>query len=111
MKQALLETYLLLIQSHQPVSAQCGQCLLRIKAKLVAVLTCGMMLTLPFRFFSFLDQLSITPDSRQSNLFTYNLFLKKAPSGGNLQYITVPQKKRIFTTQSLKLKMFRSNIC
>lgn len=56
-------------------------------------------------------KLSVSPDSRQSHLFTYNLFLKKTPSSGNMQYITVPQKKRIFTTQSLKMKMFSSNVC
>nr|XP_056708084.1 uncharacterized protein CLBA1 [Euleptes europaea] len=57
------------------------------------------------------QKLSVTPDPRQSHLFTYNLFLKKTPSAGNMQYITVPQKKRIFTTQSLKMKMFSSNVC
>ncbi|XP_060118698.1 uncharacterized protein CLBA1 [Heteronotia binoei] len=56
-------------------------------------------------------KLSVSPDPRQSHLFTYNLFLKKIPSAGNTQYITVPQKKRIFTTQSLKMKMFSSNVC
>ncbi|XP_054826149.1 uncharacterized protein CLBA1 isoform X2 [Eublepharis macularius] len=56
-------------------------------------------------------KLSVSPDPRQSHLFTYNLFLKKTPSTGNMQYITVPQKKRIFTTQSLKMKMFSSNVC
>lgn len=56
-------------------------------------------------------KLSVSPDSRQNHLFTYNLFLKKTPSGGNMQYITIPQKKRIFTTQNLKMKMFSSNIC
>ncbi|XP_061468307.1 uncharacterized protein CLBA1 isoform X2 [Rhineura floridana] len=56
-------------------------------------------------------KLSVSPAPRQSHLFSYNLFLKKTPSGGNMQYITVPQKKRIFTTQSLKMKMFSSNVC
>ncbi|XP_053138818.1 uncharacterized protein CLBA1 [Hemicordylus capensis] len=56
-------------------------------------------------------KLSVSPDPKQSHLFTYNLFLKKTPSGGNMQYITVPQKKRIFTTQSLKMKIFSSNVC
>ncbi|KAL8168851.1 UNVERIFIED_CONTAM: hypothetical protein K2H54_020392 [Gekko kuhli] len=56
-------------------------------------------------------KLSVSPDPKQSHLFTYNLFLKKTPSTGNTQYITVPQKKRIFTTQSLKMKMFSSNVC
>ncbi|XP_066468413.1 uncharacterized protein CLBA1 [Tiliqua scincoides] len=56
-------------------------------------------------------KLSVSPDSRQNHLFTYNLFLKKTPSSGNMQYITIPQKKRIFTTQNLKMKMFSSNIC
>ncbi|XP_062974193.1 uncharacterized protein CLBA1 [Elgaria multicarinata webbii] len=56
-------------------------------------------------------KLSVSPDLRQNHLFTYNLFLKKTPSSGNMQYITVPQKKRIFTTQNLRMKMFSSNIC
>ncbi|XP_042302197.1 uncharacterized protein CLBA1 isoform X2 [Sceloporus undulatus] len=56
-------------------------------------------------------KLSVSPDARQSHLFTYNLFLKKTPSTGNMQYITVPQKKRIFTTQSLRMKLFSSNVC
>nr|XP_060610550.1 uncharacterized protein CLBA1 [Anolis sagrei ordinatus] len=56
-------------------------------------------------------KLSVSPDARRSHLFTYNLFVKKTPSTGIMQYITVPQKKRIFTTQSLRMKMFSSNIC
>ncbi|XP_028602956.2 uncharacterized protein CLBA1 isoform X1 [Podarcis muralis] len=56
-------------------------------------------------------KLSVSPAPKQSHLFSYNLFLKKTPSGGNMQYITVPQKKRIFTTRSLKMKMFSSNVC
>ncbi|XP_015279055.1 PREDICTED: uncharacterized protein C14orf79 homolog isoform X1 [Gekko japonicus] len=57
------------------------------------------------------QKLSASPDPKQSHLFTYNLFLKKTPSTGSPQYITVPQKKRIFTTQNLKMKMFSSNVC
>ncbi|XP_003214339.1 uncharacterized protein CLBA1 [Anolis carolinensis] len=56
-------------------------------------------------------KLSVSPDARKNHLFTYNLFVKKTPSTGIMQYITVPQKKRIFTTQSLRMKMFSSNIC
>ncbi|KAM6460184.1 uncharacterized protein CLBA1 isoform 1-T2 [Liasis olivaceus] len=56
-------------------------------------------------------KLSVSPEPRQSHLFTYNLFLKKTPSSGNMQYITVSQKKRFFTTQSLRMKMFSSNVC
>nr|XP_020670507.1 uncharacterized protein C14orf79 homolog [Pogona vitticeps]XP_020670508.1 uncharacterized protein C14orf79 homolog [Pogona vitticeps]XP_020670509.1 uncharacterized protein C14orf79 homolog [Pogona vitticeps] len=56
-------------------------------------------------------KLSVCPDPRQSHLFRYNLFLKKTPPTGNMQYITVPQKKKIFTTQNLRMKMFNSNVC
>ncbi|KAJ7345245.1 hypothetical protein JRQ81_001195 [Phrynocephalus forsythii] len=56
-------------------------------------------------------KLSVCPNPRQSHLFRYNLFLKKTPPTGNMQYITVPQKKRIFTTQSLRMKMFNNSIC
>ncbi|XP_077179965.1 uncharacterized protein CLBA1 [Paroedura picta] len=56
-------------------------------------------------------KLSVSPEPRQSHLFTYNLFLKKTPSTGNAQYLTVPPKKRVFTAQSLKMKMFSSNVC
>ncbi|XP_026525903.1 uncharacterized protein CLBA1 [Notechis scutatus] len=56
-------------------------------------------------------KLSVSPEPRQSHLFTYNLFLKKTPSSANMQYITVSQKKRFFTAQSLRMKMFSSNVC
>ncbi|XP_006032230.1 uncharacterized protein CLBA1 [Alligator sinensis] len=56
-------------------------------------------------------KLSVSPDSRRGQLFTYNLFLKRTPSSGNMQYITVPKKKRIFTTHNLKMKIFNSDIC
>uniref|UniRef100_A0A0F7ZDL9 Putative C14orf79-like protein n=1 Tax=Crotalus adamanteus TaxID=8729 RepID=A0A0F7ZDL9_CROAD len=56
-------------------------------------------------------KLSVTPEPRQNHLFTYNLFLKKTPSSANMQYITVSQKKRFFTAQSLKMKIFSSNVC
>ncbi|KAL7992713.1 hypothetical protein Chor_016969 [Crotalus horridus] len=56
-------------------------------------------------------KLSVTPEPRQNHLFTYNLFLKKTPSSANMQYITVSQKKRFFTAQSLRMKIFSSNVC
>uniref|UniRef100_A0A8D0H565 Clathrin binding box of aftiphilin containing 1 n=1 Tax=Sphenodon punctatus TaxID=8508 RepID=A0A8D0H565_SPHPU len=53
-------------------------------------------------------KLSVPPDSRHGRLFSYNLFLKKTPSNGNMQYITIPRTKRIFTTQNLKMKIFNT---
>ncbi|XP_035183198.1 uncharacterized protein CLBA1 [Oxyura jamaicensis] len=56
-------------------------------------------------------KLSVSPDSRHDHLFTCNLFLKTTSSNGNKQYITVPRKKHIFTTQNLKMKFFNNDIC
>ncbi|XP_074852479.1 uncharacterized protein CLBA1 [Carettochelys insculpta] len=56
-------------------------------------------------------KLSVSPDSRRGHFFTYNLFLRKTPSNGNMQFKTVPGKKRIFNTHNLKMKIFHSDIC
>ncbi|XP_025944458.1 uncharacterized protein CLBA1 [Apteryx rowi] len=48
-------------------------------------------------------KLSVSPDSRHGHLFTCNLFLKRTSSSGNMQYITIPRKKQIFTTHNLKM--------
>ncbi|KAM6069386.1 uncharacterized protein CLBA1 isoform 1-T2 [Theristicus caerulescens] len=56
-------------------------------------------------------KLSVSPDSRQGHLFTCNLFLKTTSSNGNMQYITIPRKKHIFTTHNLKMKFFSSDVC
>nr|XP_025970185.1 uncharacterized protein CLBA1 isoform X2 [Dromaius novaehollandiae] len=56
-------------------------------------------------------KLSVSPDSRHGHLFTCNLFLKRTSSSGNMQYITIPRKKQIFTTQNLKMKFFSSDVC
>ncbi|XP_007660666.1 uncharacterized protein CLBA1 [Ornithorhynchus anatinus] len=56
-------------------------------------------------------KLSVSPSPRHGNLFIYNLFLKKTPSHGTLQYITTPRKRRLFTTRSLKMKIFKSDVC
>uniref|UniRef100_A0A8C3GEH8 Clathrin binding box of aftiphilin containing 1 n=1 Tax=Cairina moschata TaxID=8855 RepID=A0A8C3GEH8_CAIMO len=55
-------------------------------------------------------KLPVSPDSRH-DLFTCNLFLKTTSSNGNKQYITIPRKKPIFTTQNLKMKFFNNDIC
>ncbi|XP_027750277.1 uncharacterized protein CLBA1 [Empidonax traillii] len=54
---------------------------------------------------------SVSPDSRHGHLFTCNLFLKTTPSNENAQYITIPRKKHLFTTQNLKMKFFSSDVC
>ncbi|XP_038599819.1 uncharacterized protein CLBA1 [Tachyglossus aculeatus] len=56
-------------------------------------------------------KLSVSPSPRRGNLFVHNLFLKKTPSHGTLQYITIPRKRRLFTTRSLKMKIFKSDVC
>ncbi|XP_067411054.1 uncharacterized protein CLBA1 isoform X2 [Emydura macquarii macquarii] len=56
-------------------------------------------------------KLSVSPDSRHGHLFSYNLFLKRTPSNGNMQFKTVPRKKKIFTTHNLKMKIFNSDVC
>nr|XP_009673860.1 PREDICTED: uncharacterized protein C14orf79 homolog [Struthio camelus australis] len=56
-------------------------------------------------------KLSVSPDSRHGHLFTCNLFLKRTSSSGNMQYITIPRKKQIFTTHNLKMKFFSSDVC
>nr|XP_009935892.1 PREDICTED: uncharacterized protein C14orf79 homolog [Opisthocomus hoazin] len=56
-------------------------------------------------------KLSVSPDSRHRHLFTCNLLLKTTSSDGNMQYITVPRKKHIFTTHNLKMKFFSSDVC
>ncbi|XP_031461464.1 uncharacterized protein CLBA1 isoform X2 [Phasianus colchicus] len=56
-------------------------------------------------------KLSVSPDSRQDQLFTCNLFLKTTSSDGNMQYITLPRKKHIFSTPSLNMKFFNSDVC
>ncbi|XP_068255514.1 uncharacterized protein CLBA1 [Nyctibius grandis] len=56
-------------------------------------------------------KLSVSPDSRHGHLFTSNLFLKTTSSNGNMQYITIPRKKHIFTTHNLKMKFFSSDVC
>ncbi|XP_074005919.1 uncharacterized protein CLBA1 [Numenius arquata] len=55
-------------------------------------------------------KLSVSPDSRHGHLFSCNLFLKTTSSHGNMQYITIPRKKHIFTTHDLKMKFFSSNV-
>uniref|UniRef100_G1NL64 Aftiphilin clathrin-binding box domain-containing protein n=1 Tax=Meleagris gallopavo TaxID=9103 RepID=G1NL64_MELGA len=56
-------------------------------------------------------KLSVLPDSRQDQLFTCNLFLKTTSSNGNMQYITTPRKKHIFSTPHLNMKFFNSDVC
>ncbi|KAM6311508.1 uncharacterized protein CLBA1 [Aegotheles albertisi] len=56
-------------------------------------------------------KLSVSPDSRHGNLFTCNLFLRTTSSNGNMQYITIPRKKHIFTTHNLKMRFFSSDVC
>ncbi|XP_050753911.1 uncharacterized protein CLBA1 [Gymnogyps californianus] len=56
-------------------------------------------------------KLSVSPDSRHGHLFTCNLFLKTTSSNGNMQYLTIPRKKHIFTTHNLKMKFFSSGVC
>uniref|UniRef100_A0A6G1RQY7 Chromosome 5 C14orf79 homolog n=1 Tax=Hypotaenidia okinawae TaxID=2861861 RepID=A0A6G1RQY7_9GRUI len=56
-------------------------------------------------------KLSVSPDSRHGHPFTCNLFLKTTSPDGNMQYITIPRKKHIFTTHNLKMKLFSSDIC
>ncbi|KAM6358827.1 LOW QUALITY PROTEIN: uncharacterized protein CLBA1 [Alca torda] len=56
-------------------------------------------------------KLSVSPHSRHGHLFTCNLFLKTASSNGDMQYITIPRKKHIFTTHNLKMKFFSSDVC
>ncbi|KFQ69793.1 Uncharacterized protein C14orf79, partial [Phaethon lepturus] len=56
-------------------------------------------------------KLSVSPDSRHGHLFTCNVFLKTPSSNGNMQYITIPRKKHIFTTHNLKMKFFSSDVC
>ncbi|KAL2304016.1 hypothetical protein Nmel_009305 [Mimus melanotis] len=56
-------------------------------------------------------KLSMSPDSRHGHLFTCNLFLKTTPSNENTQCITIPRKKQIFATHSLKMKFFSSDVC
>ncbi|XP_051835516.1 uncharacterized protein CLBA1-like [Antechinus flavipes] len=56
-------------------------------------------------------KLSGSSASRHNNLFMYNLFLKKTPSSGNMQYITIPRKKKLFTARNLKMKFFNSDVC
>nr|XP_021148482.1 uncharacterized protein C14orf79 homolog isoform X2 [Columba livia] len=56
-------------------------------------------------------KLSVSPDSRHAHPFTCNLFLKTSSSTGNMQYITIPRKKHIFTTDNLKMKFFSSDVC
>ncbi|KFQ42761.1 Uncharacterized protein C14orf79, partial [Nestor notabilis] len=51
-------------------------------------------------------KLSVSPDSRHGHLFTCDLFLKTTSSNGNMQYITTPRKKHIFTACNLKMKFF-----
>ncbi|POI31120.1 hypothetical protein CIB84_005129 [Bambusicola thoracicus] len=60
---------------------------------------------------SFLPQLSVSPHSRQDQLFTCNLFLKSTSSDGNVQYRTVPRKRHIFRTPNLNLTFFNSDVC
>ncbi|KFP20966.1 Uncharacterized protein C14orf79, partial [Egretta garzetta] len=55
-------------------------------------------------------KLSVSPDSRHGHLFTCNLFLKTTLSNGNMQCITIPRKKHIFTTRNLKMKFFSSDV-
>uniref|UniRef100_A0A8C8R735 Clathrin binding box of aftiphilin containing 1 n=1 Tax=Pelusios castaneus TaxID=367368 RepID=A0A8C8R735_9SAUR len=55
-------------------------------------------------------KLSVSPDSRHGHLFSYNLFLKRTPSNGNMQFKTAPRKKKIFTTHSLKMKIFNNDV-
>ncbi|XP_014812932.1 PREDICTED: uncharacterized protein C14orf79 homolog isoform X2 [Calidris pugnax] len=55
-------------------------------------------------------KLSASPDSRPGHLFTCNLLLKTTSSNGNMQYITIPRKKHIFTTHNLKMKFFSSDV-
>uniref|UniRef100_A0A8C0IP21 Clathrin binding box of aftiphilin containing 1 n=1 Tax=Chelonoidis abingdonii TaxID=106734 RepID=A0A8C0IP21_CHEAB len=57
------------------------------------------------------QKLAVSPDSRHGHFFSYNLFLKRTPSNGNMQFKTVPGKKRIFSTHSLKMKIFNSDVC
>ncbi|XP_027705129.1 uncharacterized protein CLBA1 isoform X1 [Vombatus ursinus] len=56
-------------------------------------------------------KLSGSSAPRHSSLFMYNLFLKKTPSSGNMQYITIPRKKKLFTARNLKMKFFNSDVC
>ncbi|XP_027493808.1 uncharacterized protein CLBA1 [Corapipo altera] len=56
-------------------------------------------------------KLSVSPDSRHGHLFTCNLFLKTTPSNKSTQYITIPKKKHLFTTNNLKMKFFSSDVC
>ncbi|KFV54322.1 Uncharacterized protein C14orf79, partial [Tyto alba] len=56
-------------------------------------------------------KLSVSPDSRHGHLFTCNLFLKTTSPNGNMQYITIPRKKHIFTAHNLKMKFFSSDVC
>ncbi|CAM4572594.1 unnamed protein product [Lepidochelys olivacea] len=56
-------------------------------------------------------KLPVAPDSRHGHFFSYNLFLKRTPLNGNMQFKTVPRKKRIFSTHGLKMKIFNSDAC
>uniref|UniRef100_A0A8C9F7S6 Aftiphilin clathrin-binding box domain-containing protein n=1 Tax=Pavo cristatus TaxID=9049 RepID=A0A8C9F7S6_PAVCR len=56
-------------------------------------------------------KLSVPSDSRQDQLFTCNLFLKTTSSDGNMQYITIPRKRHIFSTPNLNMKFFSSDVC
>ncbi|XP_043844703.1 uncharacterized protein CLBA1 [Dromiciops gliroides] len=56
-------------------------------------------------------KLSGSSAPRHNSLFMYNLFLKKTPSSGNMQYITIPRKKKLFTARNLKMKFFNSDVC
>ncbi|XP_054256807.1 uncharacterized protein CLBA1 [Indicator indicator] len=55
-------------------------------------------------------KLSVSPDSR-NGFFSHKLFLKATSSSGNMQYVTTPRKKHIFTTHNLKMKNFSSDVC
>ncbi|KGL74032.1 Uncharacterized protein C14orf79, partial [Tinamus guttatus] len=54
---------------------------------------------------------AVSPDSRDGHLFTCNLLLNRTTSGGNMQYITIPRKKQVFTMHNLKMKFFSNDVC
>ncbi|XP_015721059.1 uncharacterized protein CLBA1 isoform X1 [Coturnix japonica] len=56
-------------------------------------------------------KLSASPDSRQDQLFTQNLFLKTSSSNGNMRHITIPRKKHVFSTSNLNMRFFSSDVC
>lgn len=56
-------------------------------------------------------KLSVSPDSRDGQLFSCNLFLKNMSSNENTQCITIPRKKHIFAIHNLKMKFFSSDVC